>query len=144
MELSIRLRDSAASEIADQLDKVSAYIDAPLLSQAQKVSVIDFLISEFPNVEVSELGKSVKLVLAEKITPARDVAYISKQSVGWWGTILSAYVKHRREERTRPKMANPDTLRLEAYKDREKDLYEGLAGIITQLGNTLRSKASYW
>lgn len=128
------MRDSAASEIADQLDKISAYIDAPVLTQVQKVSVIDFLISEFPSIEVSELGKAVKLILAEKITPSRDIAYITKQSVGWWGTILSAYIQYRRDERSRPKMSNPDILRLEEYKDREKDLYEGLLEYVEKHG----------
>jgi len=134
MEISIALRDSAASEIADQLDKISAYIDAPLLTQVQKVSVIDFLISEFPNIEVAELSKAVKLILAEKLTPARDVAYITKQSVGWWGTNLSAYIQYRRDERSRPKIPNPEALRLEEYKDRERDLYEGLLEWVEEHG----------
>lgn len=134
METSIALRDSVASEIADQLDKISAYIDAPLLTQVQKVSVIDFLISEFPNMEVAELSKAVKLILAEKLTPARDVAYITKQSVGWWGTILSAYVQYRRDERRRPKIANSEALMLEEYKDRERDLYEGLIEWVEEHG----------
>ena len=102
MKHSTKLRDSAASEIADQLDKVSAYIDAPPLTQVQKVSVIDFLISEFGTIPTEELGKAVKMVLAEKLETSKDVAYISKQSVGWWGTILSAWQKHRRELKKRP------------------------------------------
>ncbi len=102
MKHSTKLRDSVASEIADQLDKVSAYIDAPPLTQVQKVSVIDFLISEFGTIPTEELGKAVKMVLAEKLETSKDVAYISKQSVGWWGTILSAWVKHRRELNKRP------------------------------------------
>mgnify|MGYP003635244633 CR=1 FL=1 len=81
---------------------MSAYIDAPLLTQVQKVSVIDFLVSEFGMIPTSELGKAVKMVLAEKLETSKDIAYISKQSVGWWGTILSAWQKHRRELNKRP------------------------------------------
>ena len=99
---STKLKDSVASEIATQLDKVSAYIDAPPLTQVQKVSVIDFLISEFGTIPVEELGKAVKMVLAEKLETSKDVAYIPKQSVGWWGTILSAWQKYRREIKKRP------------------------------------------
>ena len=66
------MRDSVASEIADQLDKVSAYIDAPPLTQVQKVSVIDFLISEFGTISTEELGKAVKMVLAEKLETSKE------------------------------------------------------------------------
>jgi|TARA_R100000084_G_scaffold108834_1_gene72747 hypothetical protein len=115
MKHSTKLRDSAASEIANQLDKVSAYIDSPPLTQVQKVSVIDFLISEFGSVPVEELGKAVKMVLAEKLETSKDVAYISKQSVGWWGTILSAWVKHKRTIKARPEPVDLSKPRLEQF-----------------------------
>jgi hypothetical protein len=40
----------------------------------QKVSVIDFLISEFGTISTEELGKAVKMVLAEKLETSKDVA----------------------------------------------------------------------
>ena len=73
-----------------------------MLTQPQKVAVIDFFVSEFPTVKVDELSKAVKLVLSEKLETSRDIAYISKQSVGWWGTILSAWIKYRRQMKQRP------------------------------------------
>jgi len=122
------LKDSVASDLADQLDKVSAYIDAPVLNQVQKVSVIDFLISEFGNLGIDDLGKAVKMVLAERLTTAKDVSYITKQSVGWWGTILSAYQKHQREKRSAPPPYDPNQKQLAERNQSlvDKEFYEGL------------------
>lgn len=113
------MRDSGASEIADQLDKVSAYIDSPPLTQMQKMSVIDFLISEFGGIPVEEMGKAVKMVLAEKLETSKDVAYISKQSVGWWGTILSAWQKYRREIKKRPEPIDLSKPMIEQFTGKE-------------------------
>jgi hypothetical protein len=129
IKTSTSLRTSAPSEIGDQLDKVSAYIDAPVLTKVQKVSVIDFLISEFGSVPVDELGKAVKMVLAEKLETSKDISYISKQSVGWWGTILSAWVKHRRELRKRPEPVDFTKPRLEQFtgvQGKDRVYYEKL------------------
>jgi len=123
------LRDSVASDIADQLDKVSAYLDAPVLTKVQKVAVIDFLISEFKTVQVDELSTAVKLVLAEKLETTRDIAYITKQSVGWWGTILSAWTKHKREMRKRPDpidLTKPQLTQYTGVDGKDREYYEQL------------------
>lgn len=131
------MKDSVASEIADQLDKVSAYIDAPLLTKIQKVSVIDFLISEFSNIDVDELGTAVKMVLAERLTTSKDISYITKQSVGWWGTILSAYQKYKREKRSAPPSFDPNVKQLQERNQSQidKEFYDGLIDWYARTGS---------
>ena len=136
----MRLRELDPTEIGNAVDRVSAYIDAPTLEPEQKIAVVDFLKSEFGILKVEDLGAAVKAVFSNRIEPSQDISRISKQSVAWFGAILSAYKKHisaenRRNEMIKPEDFNQPVLQMNnSNEGHNQHLYESLESIYLNSG----------
>jgi len=97
-------------ELGNALDKVSAYLNAPQLEPEQKVSVVDFIRSEFGSLKLEDIGGAVKAVMSGRVEPTSDISRISKQSVGWYGAILKPYKTYLEAENRRNPPITPNDM----------------------------------
>jgi len=120
---------------------VSAYINAPKLEPEQKVSVIDFIRSEFGSLKLEDIGGAVKAVMSGRVEPTSDISRISKQSVPWYGAILKPYKNYLEAENRRNPLITPkDMITLATHNSKEGDdqrFYDHLEQMYIRNGHTL-------
>lgn len=128
-----------SESLADEVDKVAAYLGNEPLTGPEKMVIVDFLNSEFKTIEPTELLEAVKGVIAGRIQTPTDVTRIKKLSTGWWGSVLRGYKSYRSERKARPEAITPDNIvnRLSQFggvdgKDRE--YYETLKRMYFEYG----------
>lgn len=127
-------------DLGNELDRVSAYLNAPTLEPEQKVSVIDFIRAEFGSLKLEDIGGAIKAVMSGRVEPTSDISRISKMSVGWFGAILKPYKTHiEAENRRNPpiEFTGPVLQMDNSDKGRDQKFYDHLESMYIANGNEL-------